>query len=186
MIASTSTIVIASSQFNAINASLHGVVAALQNQSFWNTQLFAAIIGAALGLLPFLYLVYQDRPRIKVRINTVLVADTARPRTGFSINVANFGRRAITLERVFLRFADGESLVFMSNTNFVGGSSGLPKTLREGTSHSVVILTGTVAEPILKKAHPVAACYADALGEVYTAKTNKEFWETLFKVAAKD
>ncbi|MGD0328450.1 MAG: hypothetical protein ABSB00_01910 [Minisyncoccia bacterium] len=189
MTTATSTILLSSPQFNAINASLHSIAFSLQNQSFLNTQLFAAVVGAALGLMPSLYLLYKDRPRIKVKVGHILVPipSISHIDNGFSVAISNSGRRPITVERIFLPFKDGESLVFTSESSFVGGSSGLPKVLGEGNSHNVAVLAGEVAEAFLRKqSYPVAACYGDALGNVYKCKTTQEFWDTMFRVQASD
>lgn len=85
-----------------------------------------------------------------------------------------------------MKFANGETLVFPNDNLFVGGS-GLPKILNEANSHSVTVLAGTIAADLLKKKeYPVAACYRDAVGKVYEVKISKEFWDTFFKVSAKD
>ena len=56
----TATILELSSQLTAINISLQKIAISFQNQSFHNTQLFAAIIGAIIGLSPSIYLLWKD------------------------------------------------------------------------------------------------------------------------------
>lgn len=184
----TSTILLSIDQFSAINLSLHNIVQALQNQSFFNGQLFAAVVGAFLGLLPSLYVLYKDRPRIKIKTRQILTTTPAGGlRSGFSISIYNHGRRPIILKNVYLKFKDEESLVFMDNSNFVGGNSGLPKTLTEGDSHMVAVLAGEIAFPLIKKQqkvgkeiYPEWACYENAVGKVYKCKTSEKFWKTMF------
>ena len=185
MIISTSTILQYSYQLNEINASLQGIVSVLRNQPFYNTQLFAVIVTGCLSLIPWLYLLYKDRPIIKVTVSNVFVPTSLGNNllNGLSITARNYGRRPITLSNVYLRFKDGESLVFMSNSNFVGGTSGLPKILEGGNSHMVAIIAGELGESFLKKqCYPIYACYGDALGHVYKAKTSEKFWNIMFKV----
>ncbi len=181
-------ILIDSRQFNQLNGTLQSIAASAQHQPFWNTQIFAAIIGAALGLIPALYLFWKDRPIIKTKISASFVAlSFDRMRTGFSVSIYNHGRRAINLNRIYLKFKDGETLVFLNESNFVGGS-GMPRALGENASHSVTILAQEVTDGILRKnnEYPICACYSDALGKEYRAKTSKEFWVDLFKSAEKD
>lgn len=149
---------------------------------------YGAIV-ATVGAGVTLWNVWRDRARIRVKINHTLIPRpiTNGIRSGFSISIYNHGRRAVVVDKVYLKFADGESLVFLSNSSFVGGESGLPKILGEGESHSVVILAGEIAEPLLKKqVYPISANFCDALGKEYKAKTKQEFWEMMFKSASTD
>jgi hypothetical protein len=184
MLTSTTTVLINASQFQTLISALH-------SESFWNTQLFAAVVGAFLGLMPSLYLLYQDRPRIKVKIDQIFVPYTtpgiSHVDTGFSVSIYNTGRRAINLKNIYLGFKDGESLVFINESNFVGGRSGLPKSLGENDSHTVAILASVVAQTLREKQmYPVKACYADAVGNVYPVKTSKAFWDKVFRLAEGD
>jgi len=186
----SSTILSFSTEFNAINISLQEISTILKNQPFWNTQLFGIIIGAMVGLIPFFYLLYKDRPIIKVRAEHVHVSPFLGSliHDGLSITISNFGRRPINIENVFLKFADGESLLFMSNKNFIGGNSGLPKNLTEGSSHTVVISAGEIARPFMQKKnfkgdkdYPVYACCTNSLGRVYKCKISRKSWYALFQ-----
>ena len=171
---------------NAINVSLQNITVALRIQPFWNTQWFAAIIGAAIGLTPSFYLLYKDRPIIKLKKWHSFVSLGNRIQNGFSVEIGNSGRRPITVASFYLKFRDGKSMVFVDPTLFVGGS-GLPKVLNEGNSHSVTLLADALESDIHKKDYyPVAACYEDALGQVYKCRLSRKFWDTLFKVNASD
>lgn len=155
---------------------------AAQNHHFYDTPLFAALVGATFGVLPFLYQMWKDRPIIQVKIDTVFVASSIMVEKGISITIYNHGRRPVVLKNVFLKFDDDSALLFIANSNFVGLSSGLPMSLNEGNSHSVTILAGTIAMDFLKKqTYPTHACYSDALGNEYKCKTTKDFWDDLFR-----
>jgi len=76
---------------------------------------------------------------------------------------------------VFLRYATGESLAFLTEAAFVG-KSGIYFKLEEGNSHSVTISAGSITESVLKrKDYPITACYGDALGRTYKYKLSKKF-----------
>jgi hypothetical protein len=180
------TITGVASQLNGINASLQKITILLQNQPFWDTQLFAVVLGALLGLLPFIYLVWKDRPIIKVEVSQALIPFDGlggRLSNGLTIKISNSGRRQITLQGVFLVFKSGETLIFPKDNLFVGGSR-LPVTLTENTSHEVIILSGDLAKPVHKKQeYPIAACYRSATGRVYKCKMKTKFWDNIFKVS---
>ncbi len=174
-------------ELTAINSSLQNIAYTLQHQSFWNSPLFAAIVGAVagalLGLLPFLWLLYKDRPIIKVKaqIDWFVSAANTHPRKVLSIKIYNSGRRAANITSIYLRFASGESLVFLTDAAFIGGYP-LPFKLEENSSRSVSIVAGSIAQTVLEKqVYPVAACYSDALGNVYQHKLASDFWERFFK-----
>lgn len=180
----TSTVLLGAQQFNQVNAALQSIVSATQNQSFWNTQIFAAIVGGLIGLIPFGYLMYLDRPRIKVKSDQVWIPRGVlnEVRIGFSASIYNSGRRAITVDRMYLRFRDGSALAFLGEASFAG-ASGLPKLLTENSSHTVAIFANKIAKDILKKeSFPIAICYSDALGKEYCVPTTSEFWQKLFKL----
>ncbi|MEI6057558.1 MAG: hypothetical protein WCQ60_01120 [bacterium] len=187
----TSTVLMLSPQLDTLNTSLQGINAALDHQPFWNTSLFGAILGGAFGLLPFLYLLYKDRPIIKVRVHSVFVPPPTginqnQVRGGFSVTIANSGRRPITVKNVYLKFKDGDRLIFPDDC-FIGGVSGLPRVIGEGNSHWVGILAGKIAQPFLKKqCYPVTAGFEDALGKAYKCRTSKKFWEGVFAADGKD
>ena len=189
--AATSTIIMISPQLDTLNDSMQSLKAVLDHQPFWNTSLFGALIGAALGLLPFLYLLYKDRPIIRIRIHTIFVPPPAginqnQVRGGFSLTISNSGRRPITVKNMFLRFKDGDRLVFPESC-FIGGNSGLPRVIGEGNSHWVGILGGDLAEPFLKKqCYPIRAGFEDALGKAYKCKTSAKFWDAVFTADGKD
>jgi len=145
--------------------------------------LFAAIIGAFLGLIPSFYFLIKDRPIIKVAISYAYIPSISNLiQKGFNIRISNSRRRQITIDGVFLEFKNKETLIFPTPNLFVGGSSGLPKTLFKNSSHSVTILTGDVAFAILRKRdYPVAAYYRDVIGKVYRCKIPNNFWENVFK-----
>lgn len=180
----TRTVMLSDNQFSILNDSLKEVVIAIQSQPFWETQLFAVLVGAVIGLLPTVYLLYNDRPKIKVSVNHILAPQGDLISNGFSINISNSGRRPVNISRVFLRFKDGSSLVWLDDSDLVYGTNKLPLSLGEGEAHSVTILAYSVAQALdTKKEYPIAACYADALGNEYVCKTKTTFWETLLKVA---
>ncbi len=179
-------VIASSSQIQAMVQALQEVATAVRSQPFWNTQWFAATVGALVGLTPSLYLLHKDRAIIRVTFGHILMSVGAnqRIRSGLWMKIANSGRRPITVEDVFLQFASGETLIFLDDSLFVGGR-GLPKTLQEGNAHSVNLLAGSLAPEVLEKGHyPVAVCFRDALGRVYKREVGTEFWETFFKTAA--
>ncbi len=183
----TRTVALSDSQFSAPNDSLKEVVNALHSQPFWETQLFAVFVGAIIGLLPTVYLLYNDRPKIKVGVNHILAPQGDLISNGFSITISNSGRRPVNITRVFLRFKDGSSLVWLDDSDLVYGTNQLPISLGEGKVHSVTILAYSVAQALdTKQEYPIAACYADALGNEYVCKTKPIFWETLLKVATNE
>lgn len=186
MMTSTSTITLSGTQIQQIILTLQGIADALKSQPFWNTQWFAAIVGAAIGMIPSFYLLYKDRPIIKVRSGHALAAmpPAGQIRNGFWASIANSGRRPITVNDFSLLFKDGSRLLFPSESLFVGGSR-LPKILDEGNSHMVTIQAGVIADEVHKKGdYPVAACFKDAVGRPYKCDITREFWDNLFKVAA--
>jgi hypothetical protein len=149
---------------------------------------YGAIV-ATIGAAVTLWNVWRDRAKIRVKISYALIPHSlmSRMRSGFSIVIYNFGRRKVVIDKVYLKFSDGESLIFLSDFNFVGGTSGLPRNLEEGESHTVIILAGKISQSLLqKKAYPVAAIFCDALGREYKVKTKQKFWETVFDSASKD
>jgi hypothetical protein len=179
----TTTVFLSNPQLNQINTSLQTIAAAAQHQTFFGTQLFAALVGGLIGLVPFAYLIWQDRPKIKVKADRVWIPRPVDDGVcaGLSATIYNSGRRSIMVEHLYLRFKDGSSLVFLSEKSFVG-ASGLPKTLEPSTSHTVAILAGTIAGDFLKKeSFPVAVCFSDALGNVYQDKTPIKFWEDMIQ-----
>lgn len=165
---------------------LQNIALALRVQPFWNTQWFAAMIGAVVGLIPSLYLLYKDRPQIKVKVAHSLISFLS-PNTiknGISINLLNFGQRPIVANSVFFEFVDGTTMVFFDDALFVGGSK-LPKIIAGGDSHSVTVLADSLAPELHQKnMFPNAVCYRDAIGNEYRCKIPQEFWNTLFKVAS--
>ncbi len=136
-----------------------------------------------------LWNVWRDRARIRVKISHALIPHPIvnGVRSGFSVTIYNHGRRVVIIDKVYLKFTDGESLVFLSDSNFVGGTSGLPRSLGEGESHTVVIMAGEIAQPLLQKqSYPTSANFCDALGREYKAKTKQKFWEKMFSSASTD
>jgi hypothetical protein len=180
----TKTVAFSDVQFSTLNNSLQDIVTSLGNQSFFETQLFAVFVGALVGLLPTVYLLYMDRPRIRVGVNHILAPRGDLVSNGFSINISNSGRRPVNITRVFLRFKDGSSLVWFEDSDLVYGTNQLPMSLGEGQAHSVTVLAYSLAQALdTKKEYPVAACYADAVGNEYICKTKPAFWETVLSVA---
>ena len=181
----TPAISVANSQLISINTSLQKIASMSQGQPFWSTQLFAAIVGALFGLIPFIYLIWKDRPIIKVKVSQSLVPINhlgGKVRNGLTIKVSNTGRRQVTISDVFLKFKNGETMIFPNDALFVDGRR-LPKTLTESTSHTVIILTGDLAQGILKKQeYPVEACYRSVTDKVYKCKISKKFWDNIFKI----
>lgn len=169
-------------EIGGIVVALQNIAAELHYQPFWNTQWFAAVVGAAIGLVPSFYLLFKDRPSIKVEIGYSLFKQT-KIRSGIWVKISNSGRRPITITSIFLEFDDGETLVFLDNSLFVGGSD-LPKIIDEGGAHTVTIRAGEIAFEINKKGkYPALACYRSATGRVYKCKMSKKFWDTFFKVS---
>jgi hypothetical protein len=167
----------------AINTSLQNIALALRVQPFWNTQWFAAVVGAAIGLTPSFYLLYKDRPIIKVGAGPALFRTSGNQvEKALWVKISNTGRRSITVSSTFLKFKNGETMVFFDDGLFIGGS-GLPKVINEASSHTVnVSIPGIEADIRKRKDYPVAACYRDALGKEYEAKLSRELWEKLFTV----
>lgn len=180
----TSTI---ATQLGFINTALQGIAVALRVQPFWNTQLFAAVVGAVLGFTPSLYLFYKDRPRIKVKMGPSIFLVSGKARTCIWISISNSGRRPVKVSSAFLKFKDNTTLVFIQESAFVGGS-GLPIVLDQNNpSHTVNILVKDIQPEIQKRnSYPVAGCYRDAIDKVYQHKMSKKSWENIFKVAASD
>jgi hypothetical protein len=168
-------------QLNLINSSLDKIYTALQYQSFFNSQLFGAIVGALLGLLPFLYLLYKDRPIIALKYEFIYTNTGSFLQKGISVTITNSGRRPTTIKSFFFELPSKESLVFLNNGIFLMGGD-MPKKLEEASSFTVGILAGDLALDFLKKQqYPKYACFRDALGKVYKCKVSNEFWEHLFK-----
>lgn len=132
-----------------------------------------------------LWNIWRDRARIRTKVAHVFIPSIVnRMQTGFSITASNFGRRGVLLDRVYLRFADGSSLVFFDGSSFVSGTSGLPRNLGEGESHTVAIYAESVADAIRQqKVSPTHAIFCDALGREYKAKTSQRFWNRVFESA---
>ncbi len=178
----TTSVILNTQQFTQINYALQVIASAAQHQAFWNTQLFAALVGAAIGLFPFIYLLYLDRPRINVKVDHVWIAGgLGIVQSGISATISNAGRRSIIVEKVYLKFKDGSSLIFIDDKSFANGVGGLPKELRENTSHATAILAGTIARDLLKKQqYPIEVGFSDALGNLYRRKTSSKFWGRVF------
>jgi len=175
-------IILINNQLIGINQSLNGILYFAQHNSFWNSQLFGTLIGASIGLIPFLYLIYKDRPIIKVEAQYSIFGMTGQlVNDGISIKIFNKGRRDILLESFFFEFSDREKLVFTSDSSFIGGS-GLPRKLEGGSSHTVYILSGELSSPFFKKQdYPIYACYNSALNKKYKCSIKRKFWDCLFK-----
>ena len=176
-------------QLKDTNANLQNIAAALQNRPFTDSQVFAVLVGGILGLIPYLSQVYFDRARIRLSIQHIFIPHTGTNAVthGIQITISNSGRRPIKVEKVFLKFKDGEAMLFLSDSLFINGSSGLPMTLNEANSHSVFIAAGSIARSIRQKGvYPIIAGFSDALGKEYKTKNiSSEFWDLLFKGGTK-
>ncbi len=180
---STSTVVMNNTQFSEVTSALTQIASALnKTPAFWETQVFAVFVGGFLGLLPFLYLLYKERPIIKLELSRIFVPDVYGDlKDGFAVTISNHGQKSIVLSRFYLRFPDGESLVFIGGNGLVGGTDGLPLKLEGGNSHSIMVLATSTAEFCKTKGQfPVAAYIASALGKTFKIRTSNDFWEGLF------
>lgn len=168
-------------QLIQINQSLQSISDTLSSNSFLDTQLPGVIIGASISLLPWLYNIFTDRPKIKILVQYMYFPNFERVDKGISVDIYNHGKRSINLTKFYLKFKDGSKLHFLSENSFIGGS-GFPLELKGGMSHSVNILAGKFSKDFLKQQqYPKYACFQDALGNEYKSKTSNEFWDNVFK-----
>jgi hypothetical protein len=168
-------------QLSLINSSLEKINISLQSESFFSSQLFGAIVGGLLGLLPFLYLLYKDRPIIKLKHEFIYTTVNSFAQKGISVTISNHGRRPITIKNFFFELKTKESLVFLDHSIFLFGGD-MPKKLEESSSFSIGILAGDIARDILEKQqYPKYACFRDAVGKVYRCEIPQKFWENLFR-----
>lgn len=167
---------------SSTNDILAAIATSLEHKTFWDSQILGTFLGAALGLIPFFYLLLTDRPKIKVKLKQSLISIGGKVLPAASVEINNSGRRPITVTSVFFKFADGKNLFFVDESLFVGGS-GLPKRLDERSSHSVVIMAAEFAATLHKEQrYPIAACFSDALGNTYKRKTRQKYWDSLFSL----
>lgn len=148
-----------------------------------NTVAWYGAIVATAGIIVSIWNSYKDRARIKVKISSILIPYSSSNYVdkGFSVTISNFGIRPIIIDKFYLGFTNGKSLVFLKGFCFIGGDSGLPKTLNESESHIIAISAGEIARDILEQnSYPIAAIFCDSLGREYKAKTKQEFWENIF------
>ncbi len=186
IIATTTTIIFSSPQLSQLNVSLQDIVDVLKHQSFFNTPLFAAIIGLVGGLLPFFYLLYKERPIIKISVNPGYLIDTSGSLpTVMTVKIKNFGGRPTNICDFFMQFDNGDSVIFPTDNGFVYGK-GLPKIIDEKNSHSVVIYVNYLMVELNRyEKYPKFVCFSDALGKNYSHKISNKFWNNLLRPSVK-
>lgn len=182
----TSTIIASinevANQLLAINTNLISLKMMAGQRSFYDSSVFAAIIGATSAAIIYLITWWVERPRIRVdaRVGSMIVKKGVAIPT-LAVEVVNEGNRHVTLKRFFLKFKDQSAFDFVGPYGLVEDASKLPVKLEGKSSHSIDVIAGHFARTIHEKnEYPTAICFVDALGKVHEKKTPAKFWKNLF------